>query len=88
MNMRQLHSSKPKLDIGLFVEFCVFPCFYQFLHDVIIKFCFDLQKGNTQKSTNNPMSSFGLKEQNVELSHIHLAVLLLSKFGSEWGDFN
>ena len=31
-------------DNGLFVDFCVFTCFYQFLHDVIIKlFCFDLQ---------------------------------------------
>ena len=29
---------------------------------------------NTQKSTNNPMSSFGLIEENIELSHIHLAV--------------
>jgi hypothetical protein len=29
---------------------------------------------NTQKSTNNPMSSFGLIEENLELSHIHLAV--------------
>ena len=40
---------KPKLELGLFVDFCVFTCFYQFLHDVIIKlFC---------RSTNNPMSS-------------------------------
>ena len=28
----------------------------------------------TQKSTNNPMSSFGLIEKNLELSHIYLAV--------------
>jgi hypothetical protein len=28
---------------------------------------------NTQKSTSNPMSSFGLIEENMELSHIHLA---------------
>ena len=27
---------KPKIDIGLFVDFCIFTCFYQFLHDVII----------------------------------------------------
>ena len=34
---------KAKLDIGLFVDFCVFTCFYQFLNDVIIKlFCLDL----------------------------------------------
>ena len=28
----------------------------------------------TQKSTNNPMSIFGLKKERMELSHIHLAV--------------
>ena len=27
-----------------------------------------------KKSRNNPMSSFGLIEENMELSHIHLAV--------------
>ena len=32
---------------------------------------------NTQKSTNNPLSSFGLIEENKELSHIHLAVPFL-----------
>ena len=31
---------KPKLDIGLFADFCVFTRLYQFLHDVHIKlFC-------------------------------------------------
>ena len=30
--------------MGLFVDLAEFTCFYQFLHDVIIKlFCFDLQ---------------------------------------------
>jgi hypothetical protein len=29
----------------------------------------------TQKSTNNLMSIFGLIKENMELSHIHLAVL-------------
>jgi hypothetical protein len=29
---------------------------------------------NTQKSTNNPIASFGLIEENIELFHIHLAV--------------
>ena len=29
---------------------------------------------NTQKSANNSMSSFGLIEENIELSHIHLTV--------------
>ena len=33
------------------------------------------KQGNTQKSTNNPMSSFGLIEENMEMSHIHLAVM-------------
>ena len=42
INMRQLQicSIKPKLGIGLFVDLAEFPCFYQSLHDVIIKlFC-------------------------------------------------
>ena len=46
MNMKQLHIlfNKPKLDIGLFVDFCVFTYFYKFLHHVILKlFCSDLQ---------------------------------------------
>ena len=46
--MRQLQilfNYKPKLDIGLFVDLAEFTCFYQFLHDVIIKLvCFDLQR--------------------------------------------
>ena len=33
------------------------------------------KQANTQKSTNNAMTSFGLIEENIELSHIHLAVL-------------
>ena len=38
INMRQLQILlKPKLDIGLLVDFCVFTYFYQFLQDVIIK---------------------------------------------------
>ena len=37
-------SNKPKLGIGFSVDFCVFTCFYQFLHDVLNKLvCFDLQ---------------------------------------------
>jgi hypothetical protein len=31
----------------------------------------------TQKSTNNPMSSFGFIEENMELSHIHLVVTII-----------
>ena len=65
---------KPKLDIGLFVDLAEFPCFYQFMHDVIIKFfCRSKQSNdhimqelvkqvNSGKSTNNPTSSFGLIE--------------------------
>ena len=87
MNMRQLHIlfHKPKLDIRSFVDFCV----YLFLlHDVLMKLFWRSKQNNfirascknwykqvnTQKSTNNPMSSFGLIEGNIELSHIHLAV--------------
>ena len=32
------------------------------------------KRGKTQKSTNNHMSSFDLIEENLELSHIYLAV--------------
>ena len=41
--------------------------------DCLLTFVFQVK---TQKSTSNPMSSFGLIEKNMELSHIHLAVLL------------
>ena len=47
-------SIKPKLNMGLFVDFCVFTCFYQFLHDVLIKlFCFDLQNNFMSTSCKN-----------------------------------
>ena len=43
MGQFQILLIKPRLDIGLFVDLAEFSCFYQFLHDVIIKlFCFDL----------------------------------------------
>ena len=49
-------SIKPKLDMGLFVDFCVFTCFYQFLHDVLIKlFCFDLQNNFMSTSCKNQL---------------------------------
>ena len=32
-------------------------------------------QGNSAKSTNNPMSSFGLSAENMELSPIYQAVL-------------
>ena len=36
----QIKPIKPKLDMGLFVDLAEFTCFYQFLHDLIIKlFC-------------------------------------------------
>ena len=40
----------------------------------------------TQKSTNNPLSIFGLIEENMELSHIHLVVQweILSRIKTEW----
>ena len=37
---------------------------------------------NTQKSTKNSMSSFGLIEENIELSHIHLIVINIDKIQS------
>ena len=36
-----------------------------------------VKTGKTQKSTNNPMSSFGSIEDNIELPRIHLAVFVL-----------
>ena len=45
--------------------------------------------GKTQKSTNNNMSSFGLIEKNMELSHIYLAVhRFLISFGQTVGHFS
>ena len=35
-------------------------------------------QGNSAKSTNNPMSSFGLIEKNLELSHIYQALRIPS----------
>ena len=47
-------SPMPKLEIGLFVDFCVFPCFYQFLHDLIIKlFCRSKQNNFMIRSYKN-----------------------------------
>ena len=42
--------------------------FYEHIMQKLVK------QVNSQKSTNNPMSSFGLIEENIELCHIHLAV--------------
>ena len=51
-NFIQLH--KPKLYIGSFADLAEFPCFYQFLHDVIIKlFCFDLHNNSMFTSCKN-----------------------------------
>ena len=41
-----------------------------------------VKQSNTQKSTNNPMSSFGLIEENIELSHIDLAVPWIALFSA------
>ena len=30
-------------------------------------------QGNSEKSPNNPVSSFGMSEENMELSHIYQA---------------
>ena len=61
-----------------------FPVLHQILHNVIIKMFYRSKQnnfmitsfknwgiqGNSAKSTNNPMSSFGSIEENMELSHI------------------
>ena len=91
INMWQskFYSIKPKLEMGLFVDLAEFTCFCLFLHDVIIELFHRSKQNNfrfwsgkfsqlqvkTQKSTNNPISSFGLIEKNMELSHIYQAVL-------------
>ena len=61
------------------------PVFTIFLNDVIKKIVlFIMQKQvKTQKSTSNPISSFGLVEESVELSHIHLAVCQILNFTSK-----
>ena len=78
-----LSSIEPKLDVHLFVDFCVFPHSYLFS----AKNCFEDQKnpnfsktGKAQKSTNNRKSSSGLFEENVDLSriYIHVRNLLLN----------
>ena len=56
INMRQLQIlfSKPKLDMRLFVDLAEFTCFYQFLHELLIKlFCFDLQNNLMSSSCKN-----------------------------------
>ena len=68
-------SIKPELDIGLFLAFCVFSCFYQFLHDVIIKlFLFGLQNNFMITSCNN-MWKKAKTGKNTEISKQSLAWL-------------
>ena len=91
ISTKQLHifSINPKLDMQLFVDFCVFTRFWLNLSDRNLKLFWTSKQNNfrfrsskfsqkrvkTQKSTNNRMSSFGLIEKNMELSHIFLAVI-------------
>ena len=79
LNRKQLHifSIKPKLDIRLFVYFCVFPRFSLNVPELNLKLFWTAEKNNfrfssgkfrekwgkTQKSTNNLMSIFGLLEK-------------------------
>ena len=75
---------KRKYDNRLIVDFCVFTSSYQNLPSVIIKLLnnfmirtgqFKYELAKLQKSTNNLLSCFGLIEENMDLSPIHLAVL-------------
>jgi hypothetical protein len=60
-------SIKPILDMGLFVDFCVFTCFYQFLHDVLIKlFCFGMQNNFVSTSCKNPVKTGKYTEINKQ----------------------
>ena len=91
--MRQFHiffNLIQKLDIGLLEDFCVFTCFYQVLHDVIIKLFGILQiktnqfyyhimqklvkTGKYTEINKQSYVKFWLDWRNMELSHIHLAV--------------
>ena len=77
-----------KLDMKVFVDFCVFTLIWLKLPDWNMKLFWTSKQNNfrfwsgkishiqvkTQKSINNPMSSFGLVEKNMELSHIYTAV--------------
>ena len=54
------------------------PVFFHFLHDLIIELFCRLKQNSPMirsckncKKTNNPMSSFDLMKQNMELSHFH-----------------
>ena len=100
---RQLHifSIKPKLDMQVFVDFYVFTRFWLNLSDRNLKLFWTSKQNNfrfrssklsqkwvkTQKSTNNRISSFGLIEKNMELSHIFLAVTKKNYKGS-WRSIN
>ena len=57
--------------LPVFTSFCMIKLFFRSKqnNDHIMQ-----KLVKTQKSTNNLMSSFGLIEENMELSHIHLAV--------------
>ena len=88
--MRQLHifSIKPKLEMRLFVSFCVLPRFSLNLPDLNRKLLwtsnqnnfwfksgkFREKQGKTQNSSNNRKSSFGLTGKNMKLPHIYLSV--------------
>ena len=73
---------KPKLDIGLFVDLDEFPsfcmilslnCFVLIFRTITSCKNWEMQE-NSAKSKNNPMSSFGLTKENMELSHTDEAV--------------
>ena len=69
--------NKQKLDDQLFVDFCAFTCFdTKNFYVMIFRTVFGSQQVKTQKSTNNWLSDFGLIEQNMDFSCIHLAEIL------------
>ena len=53
INMRQLQIlySKPKLDMRLFADLADFTCFYQFLHELLIKLVFFNLQNNLMSSS-------------------------------------
>ena len=76
-------SIKPKLDMGLFVDFCWFICFNQFLHNMLIKSAEQFYEHIMQKPVKTgkyteinkqSLVKFWLNwKKNIELSHMHSA---------------
>ena len=83
-------SIKSKLDIGLFVDFCAFTCFYQLLPDVIIiLFCRSKQNNfmitSCKNSAINKQSYVNFRLNWIKFGDISYLLSCTSKyFGPNW----